>query len=73
MSTWHASACGALAGLLLGIAIMFALDMQAAVAGYRLAVLIIGGAWMGSILAEINRMLQPQAHARRHDHEGHRS
>jgi len=59
MPTLHAAACGGIAGLLLGVFIALLNDMQVADAAYRLFILAMCGAWMGSILAVLNDLLMP--------------
>jgi hypothetical protein len=62
MPTSHAAACGGIAGLLLGVFIALINDMPFADAAYRLMILAMGGAWMGSILATLNDLLMPDNH-----------
>jgi len=62
MSTSHAATCGGVAGLLLGVIIALINDMQLADAAYRLLILAMCGAWMGSILATLNDLLMPDNH-----------
>ncbi|OIO68432.1 MAG: hypothetical protein COW19_03815 [Zetaproteobacteria bacterium CG12_big_fil_rev_8_21_14_0_65_55_1124] len=61
MPTHHAAACGGIAGLLLGVIIALINDMQVTDAAYRLLILALGGAWMGSILAMLNALLMPDS------------
>jgi len=57
MPSRHAAACGISIGLLTGIAIAMFLDLEVADAVYRTAVLAVGGAWMGILLAYLNDLL----------------
>ena len=59
MPARHAAACGGIVGLLLGVIVAFVYDMQMTDAAFRLLVLTLGGAWMGSILAGIDGYLMP--------------
>jgi len=63
MPTSHAAACGGIAGLLLGVIIALINDMQLSDAAYRLLILAMSGAWMGSILATLNDLLMPDSHS----------
>lgn len=58
MSARYVAACGGLAGLLIGFAIVLVRDMDIANALYRMAVLTMGGAWMCGILAWLDELLQ---------------
>ena len=57
MPTRHAAACGGIFGFLLGVIIVLVYDMQVADAAYRLLILAMSGAWMGSILAWLDELL----------------
>jgi len=59
MPARHAAACGGIVGLLLGVIVALVYDMQVTDAAFRLLILTLGGAWMGSILAGINGLLMP--------------
>jgi len=59
----HAAACGGIVGILLGafIALIYGLPINDA--AYRLGILTLSGAWMGSILALLNEFLTPGSNA----------
>jgi len=62
MQPSHAAVCGGVAGLLLGVIIAIINDLQLADAAYRLLILAMSGAWMGSILATLDDLLMPDSH-----------
>jgi len=59
MPAGYAAACGGIVGCLFSFIIALIYDMGIADAAYRLLVLTISGAWMGTILAKLNGLLSP--------------
>jgi len=56
----YAAACGGLAGGLVGLAVCIVQSVAWQDAVFRIAVLAVGAAWMGMLLAWLNLMLTPQ-------------
>jgi len=59
----HAAACGGIVGILLGAFIALVCATPISDAAYRLGILTLSGAWMGSILALLNEFLTPGSNA----------
>jgi len=71
MQTKHAAVAGASIGLLAGVAICLIIGTSLSDALFRISVLVIGGAWMGVLLAWLNVLLSPKENG--HLPNGHES
>lgn len=60
MQTRHAAIAGASIGLLAGCAICLIIGASFSDTLFRVSILVIGGAWMGVILAWLNQLLTPK-------------
>jgi uncharacterized membrane protein YjfL (UPF0719 family) len=61
IQTSYAAACGAFAGVLIGIAICLVQEISLADSAFRCFILGASGAWMGMLLAWLDQMLTPQS------------
>lgn len=57
MTVRDVSACGGIAGFLLGTVITLVYDMPLADAAYRLLILSVCGAWMGALFSWLDHLL----------------